>query len=230
MEEKGELITISQNTETDTPIYDQLDVFIKDPTLVSITDHEITFNKGMNIMAGKLVGAYKDKQKVYIGYELNDKRMSKTPVNYRLEGTPEEYKNRRNLERTTVKTEKLSFKFHPELPNEDEAKIQTLIHSKAAHEKFVSMTNPTNKQKIAYNKAFGEFATSTRGANFDQMKKSMDALNKNYLHIFDAAAQKDFDAMWAKSTEHKRSIVNSFIQAGSVSAKLEAIIAHEGMK
>lgn len=229
VEEDGDLITISKNTEGDTPIYDQLDVFVKDPTLVEITKDSITFNKGMNIMAGKFVGAYKDKQKVYIGYDLEDKKVAKTPVNYQLAGTPEDYENTNNTETETSETETLHFEFYPEVDPVDELRVDTLINNKGAHAKFIEMTNPTNKQRVAYNKAFGKFVDSTASMDFDLMKQNIDAINKDFLHIFNDQDQKDLTALWEKDDNCKRLIVNRFLQAGSFSARLAAIIDHKGL-
>lgn len=74
------------------PLYDECDVYVKDPSVVIITGKSITFPKTMNIFAGRLINAYSTKEKIYLGYDKKtDADLIKRPVNKSIDGNPALY-------------------------------------------------------------------------------------------------------------------------------------------
>lgn len=198
------------------PIYDQFDIYVKDKNLVQVTDNMISFSKGSNVLMGTLIGARNEKQKIYIGFDKQkDVDGAKIPLNGKVEGNPDKVAYTPERQMNINKIERTSMQVEITLDAKD---IETINkYTDGNREKFINMTHPSNKQRLAYNKAFGEFATATQGLDMAKTKKTIDKLN-TFLKIFD----KNFDALWAKE-ENKRYIINKILESGSHSAKIAAI-------
>lgn len=232
----GDKVTVSETTKTititakdiNTPIYDIFDIYAKDKKVVRVTANEVTFSKGSNILMGKLISSYGEKQKIYIGYDKQkDIEATKFPLNGKLsKGNPElvPYQEESIIKSTSKEMLRLSFEAN--LDNIDSQFITDSIRGKISL--FEEMTHPSNKNRLTFNKQFGEFVTSTRSNDFALMKSHIDKLDK-MSGLFTEAERKTFDTVWEKSNEHKRALVNSIIQTGSYSARLLAIVEGKGL-
>lgn len=231
----GDKATVTENEKTITitsknpkvAIFDQFDVYIKDQRDVRVNNNEIIFSKGSNILMGRLIGSQNGKEKIYIGYDRQaDVEAEKFPINAKVYGTPEllPYQEEKIIKSSKKETLNLSFE-----ANLDAADAKFVVDSiKGKIFLFEKMTHPSNKTRLAFNKQFGEFVTSTRGSDFALMKSNIEKLNK-MSGLFNEAEKKTFDAIWNKSDEHKRALVNALIQTGSYSARLLAIVEGKGL-
>lgn len=217
--ETDTLITIRQKGNATNPIYDQFDIFIKDKSLVKVTDNAITLSKGSNLLMGTLIGAQDEKQKLYIGYDSeNDMAKAKRAINSPINGEPNSVSYLSSREVRTLKTAQEFMSVDLGLDTQDVSAIDTMI--KGNRQKFIDMTDPKKTPvatKEKYNKIFGEFAEATKGTDDELLKQTIVGLN-GYLKIFDA----NFDALWAKE-QNKRYITNVLLETGSTSAKVNAI-------
>lgn len=211
VDEKDHIITITKTHPSNTPIYDQFDIFIKDKDLVKVTDKEIQFSDAMDIRAGKVIEAHSSKQKLYLGYDEADTDLPKKPINDQVDGDPAAYDTQYDVETTTEVSKDISLDFAPSLTPAEKTAINALTIDK--HVAFAEMTDPSpkNKKREAYNTAFGEFVKTTRGTDFALMKQNMDAL-LNFLS-FKPEEKTSFDDLWKKNPETKRAMISALIQA-----------------
>lgn len=220
-------IAKSKFNSDERPIYDQCDVFVKDPSAVIVSANSITFPKGMSVFAGRLINAYTTKEKIYLGYDKKaDSDLKKIPVNKSINGKPENFaEGEQNPE---IEVKRISLDFGPDIPLADNMRIHEILRSNGAQEKFLEATKPGNKNKEAYNKLFGEFVELTRKTaspeTYEKIRLKMSTIITRYVKLFATEEQwLEFEDLRDKSDEHKRAIINTFLQAGSFSARIDAI-------
>lgn len=147
----GKLITIKQREDSKYPIYDTLDIFVKDESLVKVGENEITFSKGSNIMMGKLIDSYKSKQKLYIGYDEADAAVRKQPLNQGINGAPETVVTKETTkeiikEKTTFKIEAQDIIFDIK-----EGSLTYAEYFANAKFKCIDATKQVDAKKYVYN-------------------------------------------------------------------------------
>lgn len=107
VEEKGDLITVTQGDGATAPIYDALNIYIKG-TDARVTDNAITFSKNSSVHMADLIhpDGRKDKS-IYIGFSAADTG-KKRELNAAVEGNPEGIKKlQKRIEGKIVTTEEV---------------------------------------------------------------------------------------------------------------------------
>lgn len=150
VKEEGNLITIAQREDAPYAIYDTLDLYVKDESLVKVTENEITFSKGSNIMMGKLIDSYKSKQKLYIGYDEADAAVRKQPLNQAINGAPEKV----TVKETIVKPKVNKIKVEAQDLTFDIREGSLMYVEYFANTKFkcIDATKQVQKKKYEYNR------------------------------------------------------------------------------
>lgn len=140
--ETDKTITIS-SVDPSKAIYDQFDIFVKDPQFVKLTKTELTFSKASNILMAKLVQAHGTREKIYVGYDKQaDVDAVKFPMNREIKGNPQNVIERFTEE--TIEEKTLSF------DSKESINIYADYFDKVKL-KCIEATNQVQKKKYEYN-------------------------------------------------------------------------------
>ncbi len=212
--ETEKLISISTK-DVKRPIYDQFDIFVKGSVadgknnIVEVDDSHIILSKGSNLMMGKLTGAYKEKQKLYIGYDQNkDGAELKHALNAPLSGHPETVPYNNKLK---VESQDILFS------NIDKKDIYAEYFNKAKA-KCIEATNKVQKEKYAYNGYCADLITEI--TNYSRTGKNTEAAWNDLLGSFNQLMKRvGADQLATKKEDSRSQIVNQMLNTIAYSIK-----------
>lgn len=206
--ETAKTISIA-STDNNTPIYDTFDIYVKDKKLVKVTADEITLSKRSNVLMGKLISSYGEKQKIYIGYDKQtDIDAAKFPLNGTINGKPELVPEQ--IGETIIEEKTFSMDVKERLNIYAE-------YFENAKFKAIEATSQVQAKKYKYNELCGDLINHTH-LLFDK-EKSVQA-RKDTLSTFNTIMTSiGAEKLTVKENDPKNEIVNQMLNTIGYSAK-----------